>query len=268
MKKKLLAVMLVGAMGMSMLMGCGGSEDTTETKAPAQESVQEEDTKEETKEEEKTDESSDGLTFEDLQDNYVILNDVYNQVEELYLNDQIAQDDDIESLLTEAKGIIEEMGEATEDDFTSQQDYKDMNDAMASLIDSLGVIVDGMTETGSEDSEDDVIAQLKSILTLGYIGASESDEELYFATDDDVDMGILGIVDNGDATFLAGDITESNGELTITDSETGDSLSFTVEEDVDDEGTSVLIITITSNGAKGALYAADASDVIDAMSQY
>ena len=181
MKKKLFAMMVVGAMGMSMLMGCGGTEDTAETKAPAQESVQEEGSKAE----EKTDECS-----------------------------------------------------------------------------------DGMTETGSEDSEDDVIAQLKSILTLGYIGASESNEELYFATDDDVDMGILGIVDNGDATFLAGDITESDGELTITDSETGDSLSFTVEEDVDDEGTSVLIITITSNGAKGALYAADASDVIDAMSQY
>lgn len=42
MKKKLLAMMVVGAMGMSMLMGCGGSEDTTETSAPAQESVQEE----------------------------------------------------------------------------------------------------------------------------------------------------------------------------------------------------------------------------------
>ena len=43
----------------------------------------------------------------------------------------IEQDDEIESLLTEAKGIIEEIGESTEDDFSSEQHLQDMNDAMA-----------------------------------------------------------------------------------------------------------------------------------------
>ena len=267
MKKKLLAMLIVGVMGASLLTGCGGSDDAAATQAPAQEATQTE-SKTEEKTETTAETNSSELTFEDLQDNYAILVDCYNQVEELYMNDQIEQDDDIESLLTEAKGIIDEMGEATEDDFGSEQDLQDMNDAMATMIDALGQIVDGITETGSGESEDDIIAQLKNTLTLGYAGGSESGEELYLATDDNIDIGILGIVNNGDATFLAGDITESNGELTITDSQTGDSLTFTVEEDTDDEGTPVLIINITSNGAVGALYSVDASDVIDAMSQY
>ena len=143
MKKKLLAMLVAGVLGATLLAGCGGEEpaatETTETEEASDEA---------------SDESSSEITFADLQDNYAVLVDCYNQVEDLYMSDQIAQDDDIESLLSEAKGIIDEMGEATEDDFSSQEDYQTMNDSMVSLIDSLGKIVDGMETTGSDSSDE------------------------------------------------------------------------------------------------------------------
>ena len=71
------------------------------------------------------------------------------------MNDGIAQDDNIEALLTEAKGIIDQMGELTEADFQSQDDLKSMNDSMVTMVDSLGKIVDGMTvaEAGNQDEQ-------------------------------------------------------------------------------------------------------------------
>ena len=267
MKKKLLTMMLACMLVVSLLAGCGSKEESAAAE-PAQEA--EEAPAPEAEEAEPAAETSSGLTFQDLQNNYATLVDLYNQVEELYMNDKIAQDDNIESLLSEAKGLIDQMGEATEEDFSSEQDLQDMNDAMVTMAESLGKIVDGMTvtESGTEGAEDDIIAQLKSQLTLGYAGASEAGEELYLATDDNVDVGILGIINGGEATFLAGSITEENGKLTITDNQSGDSLTFSIQEDTDDEGTPVLILNVTSNGTAGALYSVDASDVIDKMAQY
>ena len=46
------------------------------------------------------------------------------------------------------------MGEATEDDFAGEQDMVDMNDAMATMIDALGKIVDGMETTDAGESSD------------------------------------------------------------------------------------------------------------------
>ena len=71
-----------------------------------------------------------------MQDNFVILNDTYREVEELYMDDGIAQDDDIEELLNEAKSLIDEMGELSEDDFESQQDLVDMNESMVDILEA------------------------------------------------------------------------------------------------------------------------------------
>ena len=269
MKKKLLTMMLACMLVVSLLAGCGSKEESAAAE-PAQEAEEAPAPKAAEAEPAEAAETSSGLTFQDLQNNYATLVDLYNQVEDLYMNDKIAQDDNIESLLSEAKGLIDQMGEATEEDFSSEQDLQDMNDAMVTMAESLGKIVDGMTvtESGTEGAEDDIIAQLKSQLTLGYAGASEAGEELYLATDDNVDVGILGIINGGEATFLAGSITEENGKLTITDNQSGDSLTFSIQEDTDDEGTPVLILNVTSNGTAGALYSVDASDVIDKMAQY
>ena len=51
-------------------------------------------------------------------------------------------------------------------------------------------------------------------------------------------------------------------------SEAGKSLTFTLEEDTDKEGKRILILTVPANGAKGALYEAEVSAVLEAMNKF
>ncbi len=134
MKKKLLAMVVAGVMSMSVLAGCGG-----EAEAPAADNTEAA--------------ASGEITFADLQSNYAELSGLYDQVEELYMNDGIAQDDNIESLLAQAKDVIDQMGEITEDQLPSQADMKSINDSMISLADSLGKIVDGMEVVDNSEAE-------------------------------------------------------------------------------------------------------------------
>ena len=290
MKKRILEILLLGAMGAALLAGCKGGEaiagaqsaPATAQSAPATVEAGTETLGGGTVA--AAEAGSAELTFEDIQDSYVKLVDAYNQVEELYMSDKVAQDDRIEELLKETKGIIEQMGEAKREDFTSQEDYITVHNSMATLINSLIDIVGNMKEaapaSGGNDgaaapasegnSGNDEAAQSADGLTLGYAGASEGGEELYLATDKDVHKGILGIVgkDGGGATFISGDITEEDGALTIVDSEAGKSLTFTLEEDTDKEGKRILILTVPANGAKGALYEAEVSAVLEAMNKF
>ena len=119
MRKKLLVLFAAGVMATSLLAGCSCS-----TKTPVK--------------------PEGDITFSDLQTNYAILVECYNQVESLYMNKQIKQDDQVENLMGEAKKVIDEMGQLQESDFKSQDDYKKMNDSMVTMIESLGKIVDQM----------------------------------------------------------------------------------------------------------------------------
>ncbi|MBQ9505409.1 MAG: hypothetical protein IJU93_10435, partial [Lachnospiraceae bacterium] len=263
MKKRFLEILLLGAMGAALLAGCKGGEAIAGAQsAPATVEAGTETLGGGTAA--AAEAGSAELTFEDIQDSYVKLVDAYNQVEELYMSDKVAQDDRIEELLRETKGIIEQMGEAKREDFTSQEDYITVHNSMATLINSLIDIVGNMKEVApaSEgNGGNDEAAQSVDGLTLGYAGASEGGEELYLATDKDVHKGILGIAGKDGATFISGDITEEDGALTIVDSEAGKSLTFTLEEDTDKEGKRILILTVPANGAKGALYEAEVSAV-------
>ncbi len=154
MKKRILAMLIAGVMGASLLAGCGDSEPAA-AEAPAA-----------TEEAADSTGSASGITFEDLQNNYALLVDCYNEVEKLYMDEAIAQDDTTESLLTEAKGIIEQMGEATEEDFQTPEDYKTMNDSMVTMLDALSGIVDGMNaaDTSAEaGSADEGAADIKFV---------------------------------------------------------------------------------------------------------
>ncbi|MBQ7678742.1 MAG: hypothetical protein IJT34_02715 [Butyrivibrio sp.] len=157
-----------------------------------------------------------------------------------------------------------ENGDVIEGEYLdASQAIKYMGSAAALLMGQGAASADGAAEA----SEDDVLNALKSVLTTGFAGASETGEEIYFACDDEINQGILGIVDNGNATFLAGPITEDgNGVLTITDTQDGSSLSFTVQPDEEEENC--VILTTTSNNSVAALYAVDASAVLDEMSKY
>ncbi len=116
-------MLIASLMGTMILAGCGDDDEKEATKEAVTETTTEEkeepeapepaEEEAEPAEEDEEELEAQGMTFEDLQYNYSLLVDCYNQVEELYKNDAIAQDDDIESMLTEAKGLIDEMGELT-----------------------------------------------------------------------------------------------------------------------------------------------------------
>ncbi len=112
MKKKLLAVLLTGAMVMSMLTACGGGSEETSTDTAAEEVVEEEDT------------AADGMcsdeTFSALQDNYASMVEAYNAVKDLYESDEIEADDSIEDVMNQAADVINEMGEISQDTITEE----------------------------------------------------------------------------------------------------------------------------------------------------
>ena len=95
------------------------------------------------------------MNIKTLQNNFVELKDAYNMVVDLYNNDGIDQDDDIEELLNETKDLIEEIGEIDENDFADEDEMEQVNDSMVTLLEALGNIVDSMSTDDDDDEEDD-----------------------------------------------------------------------------------------------------------------
>lgn len=86
----------------------------------------------------------DDLTFEQVQENYRVMVDYYNQVEEYYMDDSIKQSDAVEKSLSEAKQLIEEIGEIEESDFANAGEMEEMNKTMQKIIDDLDDVVESM----------------------------------------------------------------------------------------------------------------------------
>lgn len=82
-------------------------------------------------------------TFATLQENYSTLSGVYDTVEAAYMSDEIEQNDDIEAALTQTQDIMTQMGEISQDSIT-EEDAVALNDAMISLLEVLGAVVDAM----------------------------------------------------------------------------------------------------------------------------
>ena len=82
-------------------------------------------------------------TFATLQENYSTLSGVYDTVEAAYMSDEIEQNDDIEAALTQTEDIMTQMGEISQDSIT-EEDAVVLNDAMISLLEVLGAVVDAM----------------------------------------------------------------------------------------------------------------------------
>ena len=91
------------------------------------------------------------MDIETLQDSFAELTDVYNTVVDLYNNDGIEPDGDIEDLLNQAKEVIEEMGELDENDFNDESEMIQLNDSRVTLIEALGDVVDSMSYDDDED---------------------------------------------------------------------------------------------------------------------
>ncbi|OON87382.1 hypothetical protein BXO88_03665 [Oribacterium sp. C9] len=222
MKKTFLTVMLAGVISSFMLSGCGGSSTAPEATTAAQTTAAETTAAQTTAAETTAAASEAGsLTFEDLQDNYKILTDVYGKVEDLYLNDKIEQDDNIEALLTQAKDIISEMGELSEADFTNSKDFQDINDAMVKIIEGLGNVVDGMTV---KDSEAETVADANS--DVKYVDG-------FYATDGNGSDFMIAFYEGaaGDVAYINDGSDEAVAE-------------YSVEKANLDDGTEYLLVTV------------------------
>lgn len=156
MKKKLVSVVLAAMMAATLLTGCGGDSSTAATAptstaetAPAQDTASAPEAEESTEGE--TDMVSDE-TFAALQESYDAMLEAYNAVVDLYNSDEIAADADIESLLDEAAGVIEQMGEITQDTIT-EEDAETLAGAMLDILDGLSALVDGMEEAGDTSAD-------------------------------------------------------------------------------------------------------------------
>ena len=209
MKKKLMALVMAGVMSVAVLAGCGNNAE-----APAA----------------GTEAASGELTFADLQSNYALLQDAYQQVEDLYMNDGIAQSDDIEALLAEAKDVIDQMGEITEDQLPSQADMKSINDSMVSLVDSLGKIVDGMevVDNSGAEAETEVEADGE-----GEEAADVTYDGGYYVTDGESEY-VLAFFETSDGAAFA--YVSDGSEAVYAEYEVG-------EEELED-GTPIVTITV------------------------
>ncbi len=61
-----------------------------------------------------------------------------------YNNDAIAQSDEIDKNLADAKDLMDQMGELSETDFKSQEDLETINNSMLQMCDILSAIIDKM----------------------------------------------------------------------------------------------------------------------------
>lgn len=177
MKKKLLAVLLTGAMVMSMLTACGGGSEETAADTAT----------EDVAEEEATDgEMCSDETFSALQDNYASMVEAYNAVKDLYESDEIEGDAAIEDVMNEAADVINQMGEITQDTIT-EEDADTLNSAMLDILDALSNLVDGMTvaEDGSDASAESCSDETFSALQDNYASLVEAYDAVYEAYQSD-----------------------------------------------------------------------------------
>ncbi|MBR6256761.1 MAG: hypothetical protein IKR23_05210 [Lachnospiraceae bacterium] len=214
MKNRIVKVLAGAALSVALMAGCG-SEEAASTAPETKETTE---AKEEPAEEEtKTEETGAEFTFADLQDSYKSLVESYDAVEGLYADDAIAQDDEVESLLAEAKGIIDDMGEMTEDDFSSTDDMIAFNDTIATMIEALGGVVDKMQAAG--DSEG---VETEDVIFV----------DGFYATD-------------GSAEFALAFYETSDGDVAyITDGEEEVFAEYTVEPAETDGGDEYLLVTV------------------------
>lgn len=211
MKKKLLAVLLTGAMVMSMLTACGGGSEETSTDAATEDVV--EDSTDDVAEDSADGEMCSDETFSALQDNYASMVEAYNAVKDLYESDEIEADASIEDVMNQAADVINEMGEISQDTIT-EADADTLNSAMLDILDALSLLVDGMTETdgasdaAAEGCSDETFATLQdnyAALTEVYNTVSEAYLSDEVEQNDDIETALN---ETQDVMTQMGEITQ------------------------------------------------------------
>ncbi|MBR5179550.1 MAG: hypothetical protein IKW90_12235 [Lachnospiraceae bacterium] len=153
------------------------------------------------------------MDMETLQDNFAALTDVYNTVVDLYNNEGIEPDGDIEDLLNQTKEVIEEVGELDENDFDDEADMKKINDTMVTLLEALGGIVDSMSYADDEDDNPE----------LAYV------DGVYANDGNGRDFIILFYTsDDGEYAYVHDGTEEAIAQYTVEDAELDDGTEYEV----------------------------------------
>lgn len=175
--KKLLALIVCGTMVLSMT-ACGGSKETPAAQNDV--SVQAEaDTVEDAEAEETgAKEICSDETFASLQEVFGLLTDLHNQTVDLYSEDQIAADADLEDALNQSADAINQMGELTQENI-SEDDALVLLNAMETLADALYAADEAMMGevTESTPCSDETFAVLQSnyqLLVEAYNAVSDA----------------------------------------------------------------------------------------------
>lgn len=175
--KKLLALIVCGTMVLSMT-ACGGSKETPAAQNDV--SVQAEaDTVEDAEAEETgAKEMCSDETFASLQEVFGLLTDLHNQTVDLYSEDQIAADTDLEDALNQSADAINQMGELTQENI-SEDDALVLLNAMETLADALYAADEAMMGevTESTPCSDETFAVLQSnyqLLVEAYNAVSDA----------------------------------------------------------------------------------------------
>ena len=238
--KRFLALSLSALMLCGALTACGGSTET-EAPAPAETSAPAADTADtaapaaDTASTEGPKASGEGFTFADLQDNYALLSDLYDKVEAAYMDNSIAQSDEVEANLTEAKDLIDQMGELTEADFADEKDLLEMNDAIYNMCEALGAIVDKMEAAPAEEAPAEEAPAEGSITFEDLQDAYVELVDDYNTIKDAAESGAVTLNDDQTAAMNeAADLINELGDLNEAD--------FTSQEDIDTIGASIVSI--------------------------
>lgn len=175
--KKLLALIVCGTTVLSMT-ACGGSKETPAAQNDV--SVQAEaDTVEDAEAEETgAKEMCSDETFASLQEVFGLLTDLHNQTVDLYSEDQIAADADLEDALNQSADAINQMGELTQENI-SEDDALVLLNAMETLADALYAADEAMMGevTESTPCSDETFAVLQSnyqLLVEAYNAVSDA----------------------------------------------------------------------------------------------
>ncbi len=139
--KKIIALALCLVMALAAT-ACGSTEEAA---APAEEVATEEVAVEETATEEEVAEGEmvSDETWAQLQDLYASLVEARNATFELYNDETVAADADIEEALNTADELITEIGELTQDQISEEQ-VEDLINAITSVNDIFAAAIDAM----------------------------------------------------------------------------------------------------------------------------
>lgn len=122
----------------------------------------------------------------------------------------------------------------------------------------------------TEDAElpTDVKA-IKASMQYGFIGDSAVGEKIYYTMNDTSTQAVLGIIDDDGAMILTGNIVDdADGNTTLTDVETGDTLVFTYKNDTDKDGKPCITFNMAVNETSATLYPEEVSIVLDEIAKH